>query len=205
MADNQFQLKMRHGATTYNAISAARSTGNVALGSSDIAAAHFGAEASTNGGWSGRFANTHSSGLGVLIQSATSGTADAVLELRKGTSQALLKIESNGRAKSEFTAKAWVNWNGTGTVAIRDSHNVSSISDHGTGDYTVNFSSALGNSNYSFAVGWEGYQDNDNDNPPCKRKGTTELASGSCRFIVNNFSLGSKRDIITLCAQFFGG
>jgi hypothetical protein len=112
---------------------------------------------------------------------------------------------ADGRGVSEFTAKAWVNWNGTGTVAIRDSHNVSSISDHGTGDYTVNFSSALGNSNYSFAVGWEGYQDNDNDNPPCKRKGTSELASGSCRFIVNNFSLGSKRDIITLCAQFFGG
>ena len=46
-------------------------------------------------------------------------------------------------------AKAWVNFNGTGTVAIRDSFNVSSITDNGTGDYTVNFTTALPNANYS--------------------------------------------------------
>jgi len=45
-------------------------------------------------------------------------------------------------------AKAWVNFNGTGTVAIRDSYNVSSITDNGTGDYTINYSTALNNSNY---------------------------------------------------------
>ena len=45
-------------------------------------------------------------------------------------------------------AKAWVNFNGTGTVAIRDNFNVSSITDNGTGDYTVNFSNALGSSDY---------------------------------------------------------
>jgi hypothetical protein len=53
---------------------------------------------------------------------------------------------------SSQLAKAWVNFNGTGTVAIRDSYNVSSITDSGTGDYTINFSTALNNSNYS-AVG----------------------------------------------------
>ena len=46
-------------------------------------------------------------------------------------------------------AKAWVNFNGTGTVAIRDSFNVSSITDNGTGDYTVNFTTAMPNANYS--------------------------------------------------------
>lgn len=45
--------------------------------------------------------------------------------------------------------KAWVNFNGTGTVAIRASYNVSSITDNGTGDYTVNFSTALPDANYS--------------------------------------------------------
>ena len=45
-------------------------------------------------------------------------------------------------------AKAWVNFNGTGTVAIRDSFNVSSITDTGTGAYTVNFSTAMANANY---------------------------------------------------------
>jgi|TARA_Y100000033_G_scaffold41419_1_gene41868 hypothetical protein len=46
------------------------------------------------------------------------------------------------------SAKVWVNFNGTGTVAIRDDLNVSSITDHGTGDYTVNFTNAMSNANY---------------------------------------------------------
>jgi hypothetical protein len=50
------------------------------------------------------------------------------------------------------TAKAWVNFNGTGTVAIRASFNVSSITDNGTGDYTVNFTTAMVDANYS-AIG----------------------------------------------------
>jgi hypothetical protein len=50
------------------------------------------------------------------------------------------------------SAKAWVNFNGTGTVAIRASYNVSSITDNGTGDYTVNFTNALPNANYAVAV-----------------------------------------------------
>jgi hypothetical protein len=47
------------------------------------------------------------------------------------------------------SAKAWVNFDGTGTVAIRASYNVSSITDNGTGDYTVNFTNALPDANYS--------------------------------------------------------
>jgi hypothetical protein len=50
-------------------------------------------------------------------------------------------------------AAAWVNFNGTGTVAIRASNNVSSITDNGTGDYTVNFTTALVDANYSSVVG----------------------------------------------------
>jgi len=50
------------------------------------------------------------------------------------------------------SAKAWVNFNGRGTVAIRASYNVSSITDNGTGDYTVNFTTALADANYSVVV-----------------------------------------------------
>jgi len=46
-------------------------------------------------------------------------------------------------------AKAWVNFNGTGTVAIRASYNVTSITDNATGDYTINFTNALPDANYS--------------------------------------------------------
>lgn len=58
----------------------------------------------------------------------------------------VLKVQSNGVTTN---ALAWVNFNGTGTVAIRSSYNVSSITDNGTGDYTVNFTNALSDANYS--------------------------------------------------------
>lgn len=48
-----------------------------------------------------------------------------------------------------YAARAWVNFNGTGTVAIRASGNVSSITDNGTGQYTVNFTTAMTDANYS--------------------------------------------------------
>jgi uncharacterized protein (AIM24 family) len=48
-----------------------------------------------------------------------------------------------------YTCRAWVNFNGTGTVAIRASGNVSSITDNGTGNYTVNFTTAMPDANYA--------------------------------------------------------
>jgi hypothetical protein len=60
----------------------------------------------------------------------------------------IIKLQSNGVTTN---ALAWVNFNGTGTVAIRSSYNVSSITDNGTGDYTLNFTTALSDANYSVA------------------------------------------------------
>lgn len=54
-----------------------------------------------------------------------------------------------GSVAVAFGCRAWVNFNGTGTVAIRASGNVSSISDNGTGDYTVNFTNAMPDANYA--------------------------------------------------------
>lgn len=52
-----------------------------------------------------------------------------------------------------YACRAWVNFNGTGTVAIRASGNVTSITDNGTGDYTVNFTTALPDTNYAVTFG----------------------------------------------------
>ena len=59
--------------------------------------------------------------------------------------------ESVGTAPG-YMARAWVNFNGTGTVAIRASGNVSSITDNGVGHYTVNFATAMTDANYSAAA-----------------------------------------------------
>jgi hypothetical protein len=54
-----------------------------------------------------------------------------------------------GSVATAYGCRAWVNFNGTSTVAIRASGNVSSITDNGTGDYTVNFTTAMPDVNYS--------------------------------------------------------
>jgi hypothetical protein len=54
-----------------------------------------------------------------------------------------------GSVATAYACRAWVNFNGTGTVAIRASGNVTSITDNGTGDYTVNFTTAMPDANYS--------------------------------------------------------
>jgi len=59
-------------------------------------------------------------------------------------------------------AKVWVNFQGSGTVAIQDSYNVSSITDSGTGKWFVNYSITMGNTNYTTCVG--GYYDTGDSN-----------------------------------------
>jgi hypothetical protein len=61
-----------------------------------------------------------------------------------------LKFNSGyGSPEVAYGCRAWVNFNGTSTVAIRASGNVSSITDNGVGDYTVNFTTAMPDVNYS--------------------------------------------------------
>ena len=59
-------------------------------------------------------------------------------------------------------AKVWVNFDGTGTPAISDSLNASSITDNGTGNYTVNFTTAMSNANYCVVEGSNNYGGNNN-------------------------------------------
>ena len=59
------------------------------------------------------------------------------------------RLKADGRGLSQFTAKAWVSFNGSGTVAIKDGHNIASITDHGVGEYTASFTNSLANTNYA--------------------------------------------------------
>jgi hypothetical protein len=73
-------------------------------------------------------------------------TGTAVLQ---NASNNLLMNSGYGSDAVAYGCRAWVNFDGTGTVAIRASGNVSSITDNGTGDYTVNFTTAMPDANYS--------------------------------------------------------
>ena len=77
-----------------------------------------------------------------------SANANATLSADPLTFYSASKILTPAVVGSQL-CRAWVNFNGTSTVAIRASFNVSSITDNGTGDYTVNFTTALVDANYS--------------------------------------------------------
>ena len=82
---------------------------------------------------------------------AVVATGDSILfsdvndsgNLKRDTVQGILDLVAPSQTK------AWVNFQGTGTVTIRDSYNVSSITDNGTGNYTVNLSVTMANNDYS--------------------------------------------------------
>ena len=67
----------------------------------------------------------------------------------KSNSSSPIAFQNSSGTEVGRMCRAWVNFNGTGTVAIRAQFNVSSITDNGTGDYTVNFTTALADANYS--------------------------------------------------------
>ena len=113
---------------------------------------------STNGGTA---ITTDTSGTLNIVPGSGSGTtaisvdASQATTFAAGVSGTTGSLSGNmsfnsgyGSAAVAYGCRAWVNFNGTGTVAIRGSGNVTSITDNGTGDYTVNFTTAMPDVNY---------------------------------------------------------
>jgi len=99
-----------------------------------------------------------------------------------------------GSAGTAFGVRTWVNFNGTGTVAIRDSGNVSSITDNSTGNYTINFTNNMPDVNYcmvgrydkgNLSGGTDGIQGVPTD---------TTYAVGSVRFVSRHANNGAIAD-----------
>jgi len=81
---------------------------------------------------------------GTLLNS--DGDGSSLTGISAGADTSLSNLSSTGESK---VCQAWVNFDGTGTPSIRDQHNVSTITDNGTGNYTINFTNNLANANYS--------------------------------------------------------
>ena len=96
-------------------------------------------------------------------------------------------------------AKAWVNFNGVGSVGIRQDYNVNSISDQGTGQYFVNFSSGLSNGNYAAALGTsmeQGYVMANGVKNAYGRSGTMS-SSGFTIWVHNNSNHAGDESVVT--------
>jgi len=90
-----------------------------------------------------------------------------------------------GSAATAYGCRAWVNFNGTGTVSIRESGNVSSITDNGTGSYYVNFGNAMPD-----ALGI-GVTDG-SDGPGAFNRAATSAFNGNTRTQITSFNTGSN-------------
>lgn len=107
-----------------------------------------------------------------------------------------------------FACRAWVNFNGTGTVSIRASGNVSSITDNGVGDYTVNFTTAMQDANYCVqAISRKNTGDTTtNDSTIINIRSDADVLTGSVRlttkYIVGGGTMQSN-DVATNCVSVF--
>lgn len=110
----------------------------------------------------------------------------------------------NTSGVERYLAQAWVNFNGTGTVAIRASGNVTSITDNGVGDYTVNFTNAMADANYC-PVGTVTKLSPDDGNATIQWKASAALglATGSLRMKTFTVSGNSVEDYAMVSVAIF--
>jgi hypothetical protein len=87
---------------------------------------------------------------GTIIADAVQAASTSQLNIKNGVALTPPTISDVNNVAIGTFCRAWVNFNGTGTVAIRASFNVSSITDNGVGDYTLNFTNAMPDVNYAF-------------------------------------------------------
>ena len=106
--------------------------------------------------------------------------------------EAQVKTATNASGSAPvYACRAWVNFNGTGTVAIRASGNVSSITDNGTGDYTVNFTTAMPDANYAITSEYQSDYPYFSGSISARVKFISSQAAGNCRLICGYQAGGS--------------
>ena len=97
------------------------------------------------------------------------------------------------------SAKAWINYKGTSTNSIRDSLNISSVTDAGTGLYTVNFSSSMNNADYSPTFAGGPYTSDNNRNTSSVYDSTVSLVK------VGTWSSGGTKEDYALVSLHING
>ena len=132
----------------------------------------------------------------IKLQGNASGSGSVTLTAPNTNSARTITLPDQdvdfGNLAGAGSVVAWVNFNGTGTVAIRDSGNVSSITDNTTGEYTTNFSSALTSSSYTISGSTNTYA---HDSAMCTFGPRASTRTGSLTDYTSSavrFNLGGK-------------
>lgn len=164
----------------------------------------------------------NSSNGGTAISTDTSGTLNIVTGSGSGANAITIDASQNvamsagqtvagnltvtgsitgGSISVANSLRAWINFNGTGTPSIRASNNISSITDNGTGDYTLNFTTAMTDANYSF-VGTAAGQSGSRSYHIVSPDTVTAITASLIRFVVINVA-STKEDENFIFAAIF--
>lgn len=108
---------------------------------------------------------------------------------------------SNQTSIQQGLAKAWVNLNGTGTIATRDSFNVSSIADQATGDTRVTVSSAFATTNYCTTASGGEFASSYNGG---MRAGSCYMVSTTVAGVAMSYQNGGASDCVINCSHITG-
>jgi hypothetical protein len=110
-----------------------------------------------------------------------------------------------GSVATAYGCRAWVRFNGTGTVAINGSGNVSSITDNGAGLYTLNFTTAMSDANYSVSGFASNNDDGANESYVVGRNNTSTYTTSACQITTteNTASSTVRQDSPLICVQIF--
>ena len=112
--------------------------------------------------------------------------------------------ETASRAVSGVAA-AWVNFNGTGTIAIRDSQNVSGLVDNGTGQYSATYTNNLANANYCPSLAGGGLFSGSGAQGYANLGGTPDVqTSSTIKVCTVRTDSDATRDAATICAAIHG-
>lgn len=139
----------------------------------------------------------------VLAGNGTLAPEKNLTELKAQIDDVPITVKSTLNASGSapiYACRAWVNFNGTGTVVIRGSGNVSSITDNGVGIYTVNFTTAMPDVNYSVSGA---------STVPNTRQLILSIGFATTPVTVNNVSIatgsrdGTLQDGDPVCVQIF--
>lgn len=206
---NVHQIRLRGGGNSFI------KTGNVGFGTN----APVGRVDAISNGYSAFVARSASAGAAVdviamkAVDSAAANFANAAYQARShvwGINGSTLGMELDNSANLKFNSgygsvataygcRAWVNFNGSGTVAIKSSGNVSSITDAGVGTYVVNFTNGMPDTNYAFHAACNG---NGSDYRTFAALVDGTQNTGSIRILFNN-QLATNVDVSSASVSIF--
>tara|TARA_Y100000004_G_scaffold190256_1_gene247119 strand:- start:2244 stop:2738 length:495 start_codon:yes stop_codon:yes gene_type:complete len=139
-----------------------------------------------------------SGGNVTLSQTLDGGAIGSAVTMSANQPAVKTALNASGSAPI-YACRAWVNFNGTGTVAIRGSGNVSSITDNGTGYYTINCTTAMPDVNYSVCVSGMG----SDDNRYTGISQTSSMTTSTVRVYGHYHADGSYQDMQVMCVSIF--